>query len=50
MTNSLRESLMRADEARTLMRALYATEADRLLDPLNKTLTVRVHHLAQQRS
>lgn len=49
MANSLRESLTRADEARTLLRALYATEADLLPDLQNKTLTVRVHHLAQQR-
>jgi len=50
MANSLRESLNRADEARTLLRALYTTEADLLPDLLRKTLTVRVHHLAQQRS
>lgn len=50
MANFLRESLTRADEARTLLRALYTTEVDLLPDLQNKTLTVRVHHLAQQRS
>ena len=50
MANSLRESLNRVDEARTLLRALYTTEADLLPDLQSKTLTVRVHHLAQQRS
>ena len=50
MANFLRESLTRPDEARTLLRALYTTEADLLPDLENKTLTVRVHHLAQQRS
>jgi len=50
MANALRESLTRADEARTLLRALYATEADLLPDLQSKTLTVRLHHRAQQRS
>jgi hypothetical protein len=50
MANFLRESLTRADEARTLVRALYTTEADLLPDLQRKTLTVRVHHLAQHRS
>ncbi len=50
MANCLRENLTRADEARTLLRALYTTEADLLPDLQSKTLTVRLHHLAQQRS
>lgn len=50
MTNILRQSLTRADEARTLMRSIYTTEADLLPDYQNKTLTVRMHHLAQQRA
>lgn len=50
MANALRGSLTRPDEARTLLRALYATEADILPDFENKTLTVRLHHLAQQAS
>ena len=50
MANILRESLTRADEARTLLRAIYTTEADLLPDYQNKTLTVRLHHLAQHRA
>jgi hypothetical protein len=40
MANSLRESLTRADESRTLLRSIYTTEADLLPDDKNKTLTV----------
>lgn len=47
MANVLRASLKRPDEARTLLRALYTTEVDLLPDLQNKTLTVRLHHLAQ---
>lgn len=50
MANFLRESLTRVDEARTLLRSIYATEADLLPDYQNKTLTVRLHHLANNRS
>ena len=50
MANFLRESLTRVDEARTLLRSIYSTEADLLPDYANKTLTVRLHHLAQHRS
>ena len=50
MANFLRESLTRADEARTLLRSIYTTEADLLPDYQNKTLTVRLHHLTQHRS
>jgi len=47
MANVLRESLTRPDEARALLRAIYSTEADLLPDFDNNTLTVRLHHLAQ---
>ena len=50
MANFLRESLTRPDEARTLLCSIYKTEADLVPDYKNKTLTVRLHHLAQQRS
>lgn len=50
MANFLRESLTRPDEARTLLCAIYKTEADLVPHYQNKTLTVRLHHLAQQRS
>lgn len=47
MANNLRETMSHPDEARTLLRALYATEVDLLPDYKNNTLTVRLHHLAQ---
>jgi hypothetical protein len=50
MANFLRESLTRVDEARTLLRSIYTTEADLLPDYQRKTLTVRLHHLTQHRS
>jgi len=46
MANSLREHLTRPDEARRLLCALYATDADLLPDPAAGTLTVRLHHSA----
>jgi hypothetical protein len=46
MANSLREHLKRPDEARRLLCALYATEADLLPDPKAGILTVRLHHSA----
>ncbi|NNM51184.1 MAG: hypothetical protein HKM02_03015, partial [Pseudomonadales bacterium] len=46
MANSLRDSLRRPDEARTL----YTIKADLLPDFKNQTLTVRLHHLAQSAS
>ncbi|MDD5319139.1 MAG: hypothetical protein PHD43_00735 [Methylococcales bacterium] len=35
-----------SDEARTLLRALYQTEADLLPDLEKQTLTIRLYHLA----
>ena len=46
MANSLREHLARPDEARSLLQALYQTEADLLPDHEAGTLTVRLHHSA----
>ena len=46
MAQVLRERLSRLDDARSLLRGLYATEADLLPDESNNTLTVRVHHQA----
>ena len=46
MANSLREHLARPDEARSLLQALYKTEADILPDHEAGTLTVRLHHSA----
>lgn len=47
MANGLRDSLSHPDEARSLLRALYTSEADLLPDYAHKTLTVRLHHMAQ---
>ena len=46
MANSCRESMSHPDEVRTLLCALYKTEADLLPDLEKQTLTVRLHHLA----
>ena len=46
MANSLRENMSHPDEVRTLLRALYKTEADLLPDLEAQTLTIRLHHLA----
>ncbi len=46
MANLLRESLSHPDEARSLLQALYRTEADIFPDLEAGTLTVRLHHLA----
>ncbi len=48
MANALRETLSHPDEARSLLCALYTSEADLLPDYQQKTLTVRLHHMAQQ--
>lgn len=50
MANGLRQTLGHPDEARRLLQALYATEADLLPDPKAGTLTVRLHHLANASS
>ncbi len=50
MANLLREHLSHTDEARSLLQALYRTEADLLPDPQAGTLTVRLHHLANAAS
>ena len=46
MANSVREAMSHPDEARTLLCALYKTEADLLPDLEKQTLTVRLHHSA----
>ncbi len=50
MANFLREPLTRLDEARTLLRSIYTTEADLLPDYQSKMLTARLRHLMQHRS
>ena len=48
MTNVVRDVMRRRDDARSLLRALYANEADLLPDTEAGTLTVRLHHLANR--
>jgi predicted nucleic acid-binding Zn-ribbon protein len=48
MAPMAREKMRREDDARSLLRALYATEADLLPDENAGTLTVRVHHQANR--
>lgn len=50
MANLLREKMNHKDEARSLLRAIYNTEADILPDMNSETLTVRLHHLANKSS
>src|SRR5258708_37923661 len=47
MASVIREQLNRADDARALLRQIYDTEVDLIPDLQTKTLTVRLHHLAQ---
>ena len=46
MANILRRSMRHQDEARSLLRSLYATEADLLPDYDRDILTVRLHQPA----
>jgi len=46
MANVVAPFVARPDEARSLLRAIYTTEADLLPDPQAGTLTIRLHHLA----
>jgi len=46
MAQMARETMRRPDDARSLLRGLYSTEADLLPDENAGTLTVRVHHQA----
>lgn len=47
MANIVREFLPKPDQARAMLCALYASEADILPDYQNNTLTVRLHHSAR---
>ena len=47
MASVIREKLSRPDDARSLLRQIYDTEADLIPDLEAKTLTVRLHHLTQ---
>ena len=48
MAQILREKMKRHDDARSLLRAIYSTEVDMVPDPQAKTLTIRLHPLANQ--
>ena len=48
MAQMAREAMHRQDDARSLLRALYSTEADLLPDENAGTLTVCVHHQANR--
>lgn len=50
MANMLCEKMSHPDEARSLLRAIYNTEADILPDQKTGTLTIRLHQLANQMS
>jgi hypothetical protein len=47
LASLLREHLARTDDARSLLRQIFDTEADLLPDLTTNTLTVRLHHLTQ---
>jgi hypothetical protein len=47
MASLLREHIVRADDARALLRQIFDTEADLTPDLATNTLTVRLHHLTQ---
>ena len=48
MVHIVREHSSRNDDARSLLRQIYSTEADLLPDSSAGTLTVRLHHMANQ--
>lgn len=50
MANILREKMSRQDDARALLRAIYSNDADLIPDEQGKTLTIRLHHLANRSS
>jgi prepilin-type processing-associated H-X9-DG protein len=50
MAQIVRQKMARHDDARSLLRAIYSTEADIIPDPQAKTLTIRLHPLANASS
>jgi hypothetical protein len=50
MAQILRQNMTRHDDARSLLRAIYNTEVDIVPDPQAKTLTIRLHPLANTSS
>lgn len=45
MTEVVRETMARTDDARALIRQIFNSSADLRPDPVNETLTVRIHQL-----
>jgi hypothetical protein len=50
MSYTVKENMSHIEDARSILRAIYRTEADLLPDEKNNTLTVRLHHLANRSS
>ena len=50
MANVCRQTMSHPDEVRSLLRAIYSSEADLVVDRENKTLTVQLHHIANPMS
>jgi hypothetical protein len=50
MTTIIREKMSRHDDARSLLRSIYTTEADLIPNLKEKTLIVRLHHLSNRSS
>jgi hypothetical protein len=50
MAQVLRDVISRHDDARSLLRSIYTSEADLLPDLAAKTLTVRLHHFSNHSS
>lgn len=48
MALMLRERMTRLDDARTLLRTIYTTEADMVPNLSTGTLTIRLHHMANR--
>ena len=48
MANILRQTLSHQDESRTLLEALFKTDADIIPDEKAGTLTIRLHHMANR--
>jgi hypothetical protein len=48
MSHTMREKMTRTDDARALLRAIYATEADLIPNETERTLTVRLHNMTSR--
>ncbi|VAW87180.1 hypothetical protein MNBD_GAMMA16-1411 [hydrothermal vent metagenome] len=50
MANTIGDNYSNSDNVKKLLQSLYTTEADLIPDSENKTLTVRLHHMANNQS